>query len=309
MATLDSSSNGQVVISLKYDAQGLEAQRTFTINGANQQMVQIYDDVDQMIERTLSKRTLNDEEVIREERYGYDLRGRLTQYDCSGTQRPVDPYGNTITRQVFSFDGLNNLILVTTTFDGGSNRARYFYEGIDPAQLTRVTNSHSAYPSVISLTYDPDGNLVSDEAGRTLSYDPLGRLLEVSLPPAATHYRYDPQDRLAGEADEQRFYRDGVLASQLGASQNSTYMRGDGYLLAEQQGSSALLFATSLSNSVLSEVHASGTSSRRYTVYGHASGEEPPSGRLGFNGELHEPLTEWQLLGNGYRAYNPVLMR
>ncbi|RML44245.1 YD repeat protein [Pseudomonas syringae pv. ribicola] len=100
-----------------------------------------------------------------------------------------------------------------------------------------------------------------------------------------------------------------MLANQLGGSQNSTYMRGDGYLLAEQQGSSRLLFATSLSNSVLSEVHASGTSSRRYTVYGHASGEEPPSGRLGFNGELHESETGWQLLGNGYRAYNPVLMR
>lgn len=30
---------------------------------------------------------------------------------------------------------------------------------------------------------------------------------------------------------------------------------------------------------------------------------------LGFNGELHEAATTWQLLGNGYRAYNPVLMR
>lgn len=79
-----------------------------------------------------------------------------------------------------------------------------------------MTNNHSAYPSVISLTYDPDGNLVSDEAGRTLSYDPLGRLLEVSMPAGDVRYRYDPQDRLADETGEQRFYRDGVLASQLG---------------------------------------------------------------------------------------------
>ncbi len=34
-----------------------------------------------------------------------------------------------------------------------------------------------------------------------------------------------------------------------------------------------------------------------------------PTARMGFNGELHEPATAWQLLGNGYRAYNPVLMR
>lgn len=30
---------------------------------------------------------------------------------------------------------------------------------------------------------------------------------------------------------------------------------------------------------------------------------------VGFNGQLHEPGSSWQLLGNGYRAYNPVLMR
>ncbi len=30
---------------------------------------------------------------------------------------------------------------------------------------------------------------------------------------------------------------------------------------------------------------------------------------MGFNGELHEAGTRWQLLGNGYRAYNSVLMR
>ncbi|WP_196356531.1 RHS repeat-associated core domain-containing protein [Pseudomonas syringae group genomosp. 3] len=86
-------------------------------------------------------------------------------------------------------------------------------------------------------------------------------------------------------------------------------MRGDGYLLAEQQGSDALLFSTSISNSVLSEVHPDGVSNRSYTVYGHSSGDDPPAGRLGYNGELHETDTGWQLLGNGYRAYNPVLMR
>lgn len=31
--------------------------------------------------------------------------------------------------------------------------------------------------------------------------------------------------------------------------------------------------------------------------------------RLGYNGELHEPHTPWQILGNGYRVYNPALRR
>ncbi|MFI8719576.1 RHS repeat-associated core domain-containing protein [Stenotrophomonas sp. NPDC077464] len=32
-------------------------------------------------------------------------------------------------------------------------------------------------------------------------------------------------------------------------------------------------------------------------------------GWLGYNGQLHEPGGAWQFLGNGYRIYNPVLMR
>ncbi|WP_249410703.1 hypothetical protein [Pseudomonas sp. St316] len=29
---------------------------------------------------------------------------------------------------------------------------------------------------------------------------------------------------------------------------------------------------------------------------------------MGFNGERREAKTSWYLLGNGYRAFNPVLM-
>ncbi len=34
-----------------------------------------------------------------------------------------------------------------------------------------------------------------------------------------------------------------------------------------------------------------------------------PMAALGYNGEAHELRSRWQLLGAGYRAYNPVLMR
>lgn len=86
-------------------------------------------------------------------------------------------------------------------------------------------------------------------------------------------------------------------------------MRGDDYLLAEQQIDRTVLLATNDSDSVLGEVDANGINRRWYTAYGHASGEDPPHGRLGFNGELAEADTGWQMLGNGYRAYSPVLMR
>lgn len=35
----------------------------------------------------------------------------------------------------------------------------------------------------------------------------------------------------------------------------------------------------------------------------------PSIGALGYNGEMQEPEGDWQILGNGYRVYNPVLLR
>ncbi|OUM07100.1 sugar-binding protein [Pseudomonas syringae] len=309
IATADSTSHHKVVISLEYDDQGRERLRTFDLNGVGQRMVQMYNGVDEMIKRTLTEGGT----LIRDETYRYDTSGRLVQYDCAGTQLPVDPYRKVITRQVFSFDGVNNLTTVMTTFEGKTNVARYFYEGADPAQLTRVQNSHTDYPTDILLDYDPDGNLTLDEEKRPLKYDPLGRLIEVGAPPAGIHLSYGPDDLVAGETrdgdQDQRFYRGGTLANTLGSHQNSTFMRGDGYLLAEHQSDQTVLLATSISDSVLSEVHAAGINRRSYTVYGYPGSEDPPVGSLGYNGELAEADTGWQLLGNGYRAYNPVLMR
>ncbi|NWL23124.1 hypothetical protein DM828_27965 [Pseudomonas umsongensis] len=46
-----------------------------------------------------------------------------------------------------------------------------------------------------------------------------------------------------------------------------------------------------------------------YTAYGHHPRENGLLSLLGFNGEYSDPLTRHYLLGNGYRAFNPVLMR
>ncbi|WP_081504817.1 RHS repeat-associated core domain-containing protein [Pseudomonas sp. GM78] len=70
-----------------------------------------------------------------------------------------------------------------------------------------------------------------------------------------------------------------------------------------------LLLAVDLKNSVLAELDASNPIRIAYSPYGQQSSDRDVMTRLGFNGELREAKPEWYLLGNGYRAYNPRLMR
>jgi RHS repeat-associated protein len=46
-----------------------------------------------------------------------------------------------------------------------------------------------------------------------------------------------------------------------------------------------------------------------YSAYGEQSAQQEDKARLGFNGQIREARIGWYLLGNGYRAYNPRLMR
>ncbi|WP_160105484.1 RHS repeat-associated core domain-containing protein [Pseudomonas izuensis] len=70
-----------------------------------------------------------------------------------------------------------------------------------------------------------------------------------------------------------------------------------------------VLLATDLKNSVLAEIDAGNPNRIAYSPYGQQSAQVEVMTWLGFNGELNEVNPEWYLLGNGYRAYNPRLMR
>jgi RHS repeat-associated protein len=68
------------------------------------------------------------------------------------------------------------------------------------------------------------------------------------------------------------------------------------------------LLATDHKNSVLSEIESGRKNQMAYSAYGHQSTEQNVVSRLGFNGGLREAF-HWYFLGNGYRVYNPRLMR
>ncbi|MNV47584.1 hypothetical protein D3C71_1394570 [compost metagenome] len=90
-------------------------------------------------------------------------------------------------------------------------------------------------------------------------------------------------------------------------------MQHDDQLLAQQQRQSgaveARLLATDQQRSVLNVLDVARPHSMAYTPYGHRPAENGLLSLLGFNDERPDPVTGCYLLGNGYRAFNPVLMR
>ncbi len=70
-----------------------------------------------------------------------------------------------------------------------------------------------------------------------------------------------------------------------------------------------MLLATDRSQSIIGEIVDGQTKTIGYSAYGEQSAQQKVETRLGFNGQLREADIGWYLLGNGYRAYNPRLMR
>ncbi|MCX2898257.1 RHS repeat-associated core domain-containing protein [Pseudomonas mandelii] len=133
------------------------------------------------------------------------------------------------------------------------------------------------------------------------------------------HYGYDPLDRLINHTQPdtpslQRLYCKSRLSTEIqGAIQHSMFQHDD-RLLAQQRSEADkhanALLATDQQRSVLNALDG-GTAPQTiaYSPYGHRHGESGLSCLLGFNGERPDPVTGHYHLGNGYRQYNPVLMR
>jgi RHS repeat-associated protein len=69
------------------------------------------------------------------------------------------------------------------------------------------------------------------------------------------------------------------------------------------------LLGTDQRHTVLHKRAAQDQADLVYTPYGHSQDTGGVTGGLGFNGERRESVTGHYMLGAGYRAFNPVLMR
>lgn len=132
-------------------------------------------------------------------------------------------------------------------------------------------------------------------------------------------YHYDPLDRLISQSPRdlpvhQRFYCKSRLATEIHGALGFSIIRHDDQLLAEQQREAdaveTLLLGTDLQRSVSTRLKAQHTPAPiAYSPYGHHPALSAVPGLLAFNGERPDPVTGHYLLGNGYRAFNPFLMR
>ncbi|MNK90098.1 hypothetical protein D3C87_1101390 [compost metagenome] len=131
-------------------------------------------------------------------------------------------------------------------------------------------------------------------------------------------YHYEPLDRIAScvplnQQSIQRFYRKDRLTTETQGPVQHSVFEHDAQLLAQQQRQlgkvDPALLATDLQRSVLHLVSVDHHQQPVYTPYGHRFPEGGLISLLGFNGERRDLVTGHYLLGNGYRAFNPVLMR
>ncbi|MET4124881.1 RHS repeat-associated protein [Pantoea agglomerans] len=319
--------DGTVTVRHTWDDQGREASRTVDTAQGEVTFSLTYHDDGRLATR---ERRENGAPVLTES-FSYDDRGRLQLWVCAATDSgrlPRTPYGQPMVKQLISYDALDNVRLCRTTFLTGAeeqvNDARFGYDAADPDRLVSLTHSHPlwALPAAggkMTFTYDADGNMTRDECGRTLAYDAQGRLLTVTDGHGELmRFRYDASGHLAGvltrgDADEERREWDGWrLAVSRRGDASVHYLHGREPVGEEHREAGLTtrrrLFITDAAGSVTGEQEAACVRHAAYGAYG-TRGEGGPETALGFNGEVRERGPGWYLLGNGYRVYNPVLMR
>jgi RHS repeat-associated protein len=128
---------------------------------------------------------------------------------------------------------------------------------------------------------------------------------------SANLYQYDPLDRLISAHSIQRFYNSTRIATEIQGDRKTCFFEHKVIPLAElQPGDAITLLATDLQKTVLHSISHALLYQQIYSPYGHRRpAQNGLLSLLGFNGEQPDSVTGHYLLGQGHRAYNPVLMR
>lgn len=133
---------------------------------------------------------------------------------------------------------------------------------------------------------------------------------------ALINYHYDALDRLIsfnvkGSESLDRFYHGEDISRQFQGDETTVFLAHDSQVLghSNRQKRSGTLMGINQQGTVLQTISSDELQQLHYTPYGYSARDEGTHSLYGFNGEQPDPVTGCYMLGNGYRAYNPVLMR
>ena len=125
-----------------------------------------------------------------------------------------------------------------------------------------------------------------------------------------TVYLYDPLDRLVSAHSTLRFYNGVRIATEIAGERKICFFEHLSLPLAEiELPDTVTLLTTDQQNTVLHGTSTVISQSLFYSPYGYCSPKSGILSSMGFNGERVDSVTGHYMLGQGYRAYNPVLMR
>ena len=333
----DEESTSSLTTRLKYDDFGREIERIVVQKVDSEktlfQLSQAYDKTGLLTTRSIKD---NDGSLLLRESFQYDNFNRLVDYQSKGSNSwlPADEKGNLLQSQQFTFDSYDSLTQIITMFqDGSKNATRYIYSDQDRTQVMKITNTHPGYLPQIKLAYNANGCLTRDEKGRVLEYDTMNRLTVVrdasDNSQILSQYQYDAAGKLVrqivpGQSEICLSYRgDMLITVAAGDSQVSYACLGNTYwgqtttktslsssTTSEQKNNQDApqkreLWASDFHQSILASLTAGEVLHQHYTPYGFSAAKTS----IGFNGQWQDPVTGWYHLGNGYRVYNPILMR
>ena len=310
----------RVVTKLSYDSLGREAERRFEQNGALFQVMTSTYHLNSM----LATRELKDagSRLVIGETFTYDAFLRLKTYRCTGPEHPKDHLGRGIVGQDFSFDSLNNITRVVTTFaDSTQDTCERYFTGADPTQLTRLTHTRPAQD--VTLTYDAAGNLQAHPAGQAYTYNGFEQLTTVQAGPLKYSYQYDAEARqvLASRGSEPPVmlaYAGDRLETLVEGNKKIRYADGGDEVMARSGGVDGLQLHMNDASGSVRGVSAPGQAHvrRHYTPYGDTKiplddGKVRSMADLqlpALNGQRLDAAINLYFLGNGQRVYDPHLM-
>ncbi|WHN66538.1 RHS repeat-associated core domain-containing protein [Cysteiniphilum sp. QT6929] len=215
---------------------------------------------------------------------------------------------------------------------GMTTEVNYRYDRSNPAKLVAYQQNALGKSSLkIDFNYDALGNLTNDELGNQLRYNGLGQIVgfEFARGSVLSHYRYNGltqqyQQQIYKDQQidtVQLYYNSGQLYNELSADGVKSYYYGEG-LEAVLDDEGLLSYVSDQSHNVLMLAKVNNgkivlSHNYVYSSYGISYDLNESSQQvklltdnaIGFNGERTDRVSGYQHLGQGTRAYNPILHR